>query len=330
MRDEIRRKCENLIDNRDSMKEVFSWESGMIWLAAAAIYTAKDQTVESDKLKFCKGLIKEQTGIFSNFRGNVRCAVAAMLAISENPEQMLADGLEVHKMLKNGMRDSAYLPLAAMTIARLAERKDYEEVVEKTKEIYDEIKKNHPFLTSNEDSAFCAMMALSEKSAEELVSEAERCYRFLNENARYPKNAVQSLSHVLAICDGTPEEKCEKTIELYETLQAYGMKYGKDYELPTLGVLAMEHEDYEALAEEMKEVDTWLSKQKGFGVFGSISIKQRLMYAGMLLQNKKEQGVLSESAALQSTLAILVAQEAAMMAMLAASTAATVNAANNS
>ena len=92
----------------------------------------------------------------------------------------------------------------------------------------------------------------------------------------------------------------------------------------------MEHEDYEALAEEMKEVDTWLSKQKGFGVFGSISIKQRLMYAGMLLQNKKEQGVLSESAALQSTLAILVAQEAAMMAMMAASTAATVNAANNS
>lgn len=34
----------------------------------------------------------------------------------------------------------------------------------------------------------------------------------------------------------------------------------------------------------MIEIDNWLSKQKGFGVWSGITLKQRLMYAGILAQ----------------------------------------------
>lgn len=329
MRDEVKARCESMIANRDTLQKVFGWGTGILWVTGACMFAMKGKTAEAERLKQCRDMIKEKTGIFSGFRGNAKSLITATLALGHNPEGTLENGLTVYKMLKQKMWDSSYLPMVAMSIARLAAKERYEEIVEKTKLIYDLIKKEHPFLTSAEDSSFCALLALSEKSAEELVTEAETCYQYLTKHTGFPKNSVQSLSHVLALCDGLPEEKCEKTKELYEILKARGSKYGTTYELPMLGVLAMKNHDFEALAEELAEVSSWLSKQKGFGFWGSVTTKQRLMFAGMLLQEQEEQNELSETTLIQSAVAIVVAQEAAMLAMMSASTAAAVTAANS-
>ncbi len=329
MRDEVRRRCELLIQNRDTMNAAFKWGNSLLNLSAAYMITAKEKRTDVTTLKQCKDLIKEKTSTFSNFKGNANCAITAMLAVSPNADLLLADGMRIHEMLKTKLRDSAYLPMAAMSIARLVSLERQEEIVSKTKEIYDRIKKEHPFLTSAEDSSFCALLALSEKSVEELVTEAEACYRFLTEHTRYPKNSVQSLSHVLALYDGTVEEKCEKVMALYETLKACGLKYGTNYELPMLGILAMTSNNYEELAEEMIEVSTWLSKQKGFGLWGYVSVRQRLMLAGMLLQEQEGQNEVSETALIQSSIATVVAQQAAMLAIMMSSTAAATSAANS-
>ena len=328
MRDEVRRRCELLIQNRDTLNEAFKWGNGLLNLSAAYMITAKDKQTDVARLKQCKDLVKAKTSMFSSLTGNAPCAITAMLAVSPDAELLLADGMRVHEMLKAKLRDSAYLPMAAMSVARLVPLERQEEVVTKTKEIYDRIKKEHPFLTSAEDSSFCALLALSEKSVEELVTEAECCYRFLTEHTRYPKNSVQSLSHVLALYEGDAEEKCKKVMELYDTLKACGLKYGTNYELPMLGILAMTNHDYEALAEEMTEVSTWLSKQKGFGFWGYVTVKQRLMLAGMLLQ-EQERNEVTETALLQSSIATVVAQQAAMISVMAASTAAAASAASS-
>ncbi len=329
MRDEVRRRCELLIQNRDTMNEAFKWGNSLLNLSAAYMITSKERRTDVATLKQCKDLIKEKTSTFSNFKGNANCAITAMLAVSLNAELLLADGMRVHEMFKTKLRDSAYLPMASMSVARLVSLERQEEIVDKTKEIYDRIKKEHPFLTSAEDSSFCALLALSEKSVEELVTEAEACYRFLTEHTRYQKNSVQSLSHVLALYDGTAEEKCEKVMELYETLKACGLKYGTNYELPMLGILAMTNKNYEALAEELAEVSTWLSKQKGFGFWGYVSVRQRLMFAGMLLQEREEQNAVSETALIQSSIATVVAQQAAMISIMAASSAAAASVASS-
>lgn len=326
MRDEVRRRCELLIQNRDTMNEAFKWGSNLLNLSAAYMITTKEKSANVAKLKECKDLIKERTGALSNFRGNSICSVTAMLSVSESAERLLEGGLQAHRMLKEKLRDSAYLPMAAMSVARFAPKEKYEELVDRTKEIYDRIKKEHPFLTSGEDCSFCTLLAMSEKSVEELVTDAEACYRFLTEHTRYPKNSVQSLSHVLALYEGTVEEKCEKVMELYDTLKACGLKYGTNYELPMLGILAMTNQDYEALAEELAEVSTWLSKQKGFGFWGYVSVRQRLMFAGMLLQ---EQSDVSETALMQSSIATVIAQQAAMLSVMVATSAAATTAANS-
>lgn len=215
-----------------------------------------------------------------------------------------------------------------MSIAQIAQPYQYEHIVNRTRVIYNRMKSEHPFLTSSEDSAFCALAALSEKSDDELIADMENCYRKLNSKF-FSSNAVQSLSHVLALCDGTVEEKCGRTLELFDGLKVAGRKYGTDYELSTLGVLAMSGVDLEKIVSDMIEIDDWLSGQRGFGFFGSITRKQRLMYAGILAQRDYINENTMQIAAVGSTIALILAQQAAVCATAAASAAATSNAGSN-
>lgn len=223
-------------------------------------------------------------------------------------------------MLKEEFFGSAYLPLTAMVIAQMAEPFDYERIVKRTRALYKEMKSEHPLLTSSEDSSFAALLSLSERDDSTLLSEAQRCYELLKPQF-FSGNAVQSLSHVLALGDGRAEEKCSRTLLLYDRLKERGYKYGTDYELPTLGVLALSESDLMEIVTEMTDTDDFLAKQKGLGNW-SIGRKQRLMYTGMLVQGEYVKTGSLETAAINGTISMIVAQQAAMCAAIAASTAA--------
>ena len=157
------------------------------------------------------------------------------------------------------------------------------------------MKAEHPFLTSGEDSSFCALSALSDRSDDDLISDMEACFKLLKPEF-FSGNAVQSLAHVLSLCEGTPEEKCRRTLELFNNLKAAGRKYGTEYELPTLGIFAMTDVDSGQIVQEMLEIDEW--------------------------QKEHIRADVVQTAAVNSTVALVVAQEAAMCAAVAASTAA--------
>lgn len=321
MTENMRRNCEQLIRSRDQIKNVFPWDGGLIHLACAGIYVMKGKEVDEGVLEQSKRLLKEKMGIFSNFRGTARSPIAAMMAVSCNPERTLDNGIAVYELLKKEFWSSPYLPLAAMVIAQLVESSNYDKVAGRTRRIYELMKAEHPFLTSGEDSSFCALSALSDRSDDDLISDMEACFKLLKPEF-FSGNAVQSLAHVLSLCEGTPEEKCRRTLELFNNLKAAGRKYGTEYELPTLGIFAMTDVDSGQIVQEMLEIDEWLSAQKGFGMLGSINKKQRLMYAGMLAQKEHIRADVVQTAAVNSTVALVVAQEAAMCAAVAASTAA--------
>ncbi|WP_334104599.1 DUF4003 family protein [Muricomes intestini] len=324
MNELTRKRCEQLIDNRDKVKSVFAWDGGLIQLCCAGIYSEKGKNVDVAELKRSKELLKEKVGIFSNFRGTACSPIASMLAVSGNPEGTLDKGLKVYELLKKEFWSSSYLPLAAMVLARMAEPYQYKQIAVRTREIYNRMKAEHPFLTSGEDSALCALMALSEKTDDELIEDIESCYQILKGNF-LTANSVQSLSHVLALYEGTAQEKCDRTMALFYKLKESGRKYGTEYELPTLGVLAMTGADLDEVVLEMAQIDDWLSGQKGFGLFGSVTRKQRLMYAGILAEKDYIEDSTLQTAAVNGTIAVIIAQEAAMCAAIAASSAAAAN-----
>ncbi len=320
MKKELEKRCQQFIENRDKIKEVFVWNGGLIHLACAAIFTANNKTADIQLLFSSKQLLKQQVGPFSNFRNTAQAAMISMLAVSDYPGEYLEEGLDVYAALKKRFWSSTHLALAAMVIAQLTEKIEYMGIVERTRSIYDRMKSEHPFLTGSDDSAYCALMALSDKSDDVLLEDAQIIYTTLKEHF-FSANAVQSLSHVLALAEGEIEKKVERTIELYRQLKMRGYKYGTSYELPTLGVLALGEQNITELVEEMIEVDTWLSKQKGFGFFGGVTNKQRLMYAGMLVGYQEDNDKMLQTATLNSTVSIIIAQQAAMMAAIAAGSA---------
>lgn len=316
-----------LIQNRDTIRDVFPWESGQICLASAVIHTMKGKLADEKLLRESKKLIAKKVSAFSSFRGMVKVPTAVMVAVSGDLDGTLDKGLKVYEKLKKEFWQSSYLPLAAMMIAQMAEQERYDELAVRTRRLYDRMRNEHPFLTSSEDSPFCAMLALSERTDDRLIDDMEQCYQTLKPKFAYG-NALQSLSHVLALFDEPAALKCEKIMQLYQCLRDSGVKYGTNYELPSLGVLAMTNVPVKVIVQEMIEIDAWLAEQKGFGFWGGVTGKQRMMYAGMLAQKDYLEEMPLQAAALGGTMAMVIAQETALCAVLIASV--TVTAANSS
>jgi len=337
MKIELERLCERFIVNRDIVQKTFKLESTYLYPICAAILTQNNIDADAQSLKDCRDILRERVSIFSNFRSTAHLAMVAMLAAANDPRVKLTDALAMHDALKTHFMTNPYLPVVSMAMTELASRDQYGAIAARTKQIYTMIRSAHPFLTSGEDSVFAALLALSPMSDEEIIAETERCYELLKVDFSIG-NGVQSLSHVLALCDGRAEDKCFRTSELYEKLRERGCKYGKAYELGALGVLAMLPERTDVIADTVSEVDAWLKTQSGYGFFG-VGARQRLMHAGMLvstaalakdhltsLQAVPAQSAVSmvtaQQAAIQGTLSLLAAQQAAMCAAIAASTAA--------
>ena len=215
------------------------------------------------------------------------------------------------------------MPLVATIVAQMAEPAQYDSIVEKTGEIYQLMKKEHPFLTSSEDGPFAAMLAFTERNPQAMNDEVEKCYELLKPKF-FSGNAVQSLSHVLALGEGSAESKCSKFETMFDSLKANGYKYGTDYELATLGALSILDVDAKVAVEELIEVTDYLETQKGYGLLGYTK-KQRMMHAAMLVSStyvKKGDVPVMNSAAISGTIAMIAAQQAAMCAAIAASAAA--------
>lgn len=158
---------------------------------------------------------------------------------------------------------------------------------------------------------------------EALIAETEACYDRLKHRPFGTGQFTQTLSHVLALGEGSAQEKCDRTLALYGALKDRGRKYSTGHELGTLGLLTLVPGEVEALAEEVVEVDHFLSQQKGYGLMG-VGKAQRLMHGVMLTAGyilDQNQAVLG-AAAVSTTVSLIVAQEVALFTVVAAGSAA--------
>lgn len=324
MRVELQKLCLQFIQGRDVAKEAFAWESSYMPPICAGILADKKQDIGVDALKECKQKIKDKTGVFSNFRGMVIAPMACMLAVSEDAEKLFTDALGIYEELKKHFWSSSYLPLVSMIVAQMAEEEQYPHIVQKTKNIYELMKSEHPFLTSGEDGPFAAMLAFAECSSEAITGEVEKCYQLLKPKF-FSANAVQSLSQVLALGEGSADAKCRKLESLFDELKAKGYKYGTEYELATLGALSILPCDVNTLVQDIIEVSDYLKEQKGYNGFFGVGKRQRLMHSAMLVCKSyygQESNQLMNSAAISSAVAMIAAEQAALCAAIAATAAA--------
>ena len=319
--------CDSFIANRDAVKEAFKWDSSYLYPVCANIFCSHGAAADTEQLKQCRKVIEAQTGVFSNFRGNIRPALAAMLALGDQPEARMAQAVDYYALLKQEFWGSPHLALVSFLLTNLADRNQVAEKANRGKEIYRRMKKEHPFLTSSEDSVFAVLMAFSHKTDDELIQDMEACYSVLKTRFSIG-NEVQTVSHVLAMAEGAPEEKAGRVIDLYNALRDAGVKYGRYYELATLAALSITGAAIPDLVQEIQEVDAFLAEQKGYGILG-IDRKSRAMHAAMIVSDQYTAQEQVNTTAMTSTLTMLIAQQMAMCA-IAASCAASTAAASSS
>ena len=315
---QIESKCLGLIENYRALAEGNRMEFAEMVLACAGIYLAAGVKPDMDRVKECRKLLKNRAGIFSNFRGSDELLVRCKMALSDDP------GLYFEKVEKEYQSIRSFFSgeqtvLAAMI---LAEQGTAEGLAERTKQIYKEMKDAHPWLTSENDLPFAALMAVSGRDVSAVYAEAEEIYALLRKNLHADRDTLQMLSHILAIRDGRPDAKCEKVCALADGLKAARHSLGRGSRLAILGLLADSGLPADSLVERICETDDFLKQHKPFrGLFGVGRDCRRMFAVQMVQASLSGEERLSASAMMTASVELAIITMILMMIILSSITA---------
>ncbi|WP_127538383.1 DUF4003 family protein [Paenibacillus illinoisensis] len=316
-------RVELFVSNAQIIKKSFKWQNPMMHRLAALLYAGENKTADGEAIRQSHDLMKQNTNLFSVFRGNSAISIAAMLSLTTDQETKLADTLHVYDLMKQiKFRTSDFLAVAAYQIAAQAAPDQFQYTVERAKAFYDQMKAKHRFLTGQDDYIFAAMLALSDLDVESGVARMEQLYRELKPEFS-PGNSVQALTQVLVLGDDNPESSA-RVLALQEAFRKRSIRLDKTYTLSSLGVLSLLPVHQDTLVDQVQETFDWLRDQKGFGAW-SITKQELLLFSSALVAVQHVENL--RSGVLTTTLStsitnIIIAQQAAMASAAAASAAA--------
>ena len=327
----VQAKCDLLAENRDIINKGFMLEVSLVKVASALVYTEKDKAVDNVYLKECRGILRKSQGLFSDFRALNELMVSAKLAQQADPSAYMEEIAATYKKFHAGkLFGSRYMVLAAMNISDAGRFAEADSIVEKTKAIMKGMNKVHPFITSDEDTAFAVLLAMTDKSVEDILTELEETYQTLKKDFSFHDNAVYSLAQVLTMKGGAVADKCSRVVDIYDAFKRAGSKYGKEYEFASLGVLLGLTDNIDGMVNDIIEGAAYLKEKKGFGVL-DLNEKTRLMFTAILYAGiYGKDADIATASAFESTISMVIAEEIAFMIMMIGLSTTTATAANSS
>lgn len=316
-------KPELFAGNVQIIKKEFAMQNAQTKRMAALLYAQAGKTIDCAAIKECQRLIKQNTGIFSTFRGDMTICVATLLALSPNPQERFDEILKVYDLLKKAkFHASDFLVIAACQIAAQTEPSAYERVITRTRGFYDGMKTAHFFYTGEDDYIFAAMLGLSDVEVTSGIEQMEQLYGRLK-GEFWDNNSVQTLTQVLVL-GGSGESVIARLMELRDAMRAEKIKLDKTYTLPILGILALLPVDIQVMVHDLEETRKTLKEQKGLGAL-SVTGQELLLFAAAIIAGDYAGNIGGEviNAALNTSIAnIIMAQQMAMIAVVVSSSAA--------
>ena len=274
-------RLELFADNAQRIKKAFAWQNALVTRLAALLYTAEGKAADPEAIRAGQDLIKENTRMFSSFRGNSAITIATLLSLSGEQEPRLTNTLAVHELMKDSkFRTSDYLVVAAYQIAAHTPPDQYIRTVERAKAFYDGMKVRHRFLTGQDDYIFAAMLGISDIEVKRGVERMEELYAELKPEF-FSGNSVQALTQVLVLGEDTPEPAA-RVLALRDAFRAQGLRMDKEYTLSSLGVLSLLPYDQESIVNDVAGTFEFLRTQKGFGNW-SITKQELLLLSASLV-----------------------------------------------
>ena len=264
----VNNKVNLFLENNKALENVKgSWGMyGFQIKGNALTCTMKNQRVDTNRINLALDTIKNNTSVFSNFRGLNKLSTAITISLEENMEESLNEIIYIYNKLKNEFYNNQYLVLAAQVIFNARDRVNIDDAVKNTRVAYDYMKKHHRFLTGQEDIANAAIIATTSSNLEETFKEIEECYEYLKLNKISTSNNIQELSHILSLIDLPSREKCNSVLDMSYILKEKKVPL-KDCYVPMLGIVSFLSDNKKGFADNIAEVSMNLKNEKGFGNF---------------------------------------------------------------
>ena len=281
--DNISLFCKNFLEINKTLKQGALVSSG-----AALIYTSKQKEVSTINLINIKNEFKSRVSIFSSLRNSADSLIYASMD-ADGKEDSVDKVIKNYQILRKDFSSSYYLPLVAYLLVDQSE----EEVASfssKMKELYKKERKNHPFLTGEEDYGSLALMIKFSSDLDKTYASYISCYDLLKEKVKMPSNARQTTAMILALDDDSDEEKVNRFVEIYNALKNNKIRFGNDYFIPLLGISAIGKVNPDSYVEKIKTISTQLKNQPELkGIFGcKLDKGTRNVYACLLSLNGQE------------------------------------------
>ena len=320
MEELVKEKLDRLIDLFEQVSTQYKWEQSLTNHFTALTYTLNKKDFNKEKIEIVREHMKKTTGVFSYYRGTSKMILSALLACQyDNPEQEFNKILDYDKRMKEvGFKNSMYLPIANYALLATCKEEWVNTRINKAIELYKEMRKNHPWLTSGDDYPLAVLLADSDMSVHNIIDNMEECYKLLNENGFGKNNGLQFLSHILGFRQEENKIKVLRCKEIFDRLKENKLKvYSGGYAV--IGLLSILGEDGYGAVEQVIEIVKILKSTKKYKWLGK---ETHLFTAAALVSDVYIENMKSKKELIQTSIGISIS------ALIAAQTAATIAAAS--
>lgn len=274
-------KIQLLLNNSRELDGVGGFFTSNVFRKCNALtITLRNEKADAIKINQAIKIVKENSSVLSNFRGNNLLTIATTLSFQEDMNGSFKEIFSIYEKLKDKFFTNEYLVLAAIVIFNSRDRVSIDGAINNTRVVYDYMKSNHFFLTGSEDICAAAMIAVTSDNMERTLKETEDYYTALKYNGFFAGNNLQSLSHMLPLFSGNIEDNITKVINMDKALRINRVPL-KSYALPLLAVAAIIAKDVNVVAKEVKETSDLLKEEKGFG-FSLGSVIRNMIAVGIV------------------------------------------------
>ena len=281
---------ELLGSNRAVVAKSFKLEVDTDIANAALVWTmaGRQATVEEMRANFDH--LKRQASALSVERSMSKLALVSRMALSGDGAAYLAEVQRIFGKIMEGkkMQTSSRFGAAMLIANSTRTPEEADRLLERSQGIFARMSAEHPVITSDQDLMFAVIVAMSDRDDDELLSDAEECYKLLGDGYKLTEGR-QSMAHVLALSPLAPAEKVARVQQLRDALKQRKISVGwvSSQEYVTLALLALDERPVAEIADEMAELSKLIKKQKGFGSL-SATAGIRLLYAATISMSARQ------------------------------------------
>ncbi|MCW1928979.1 DUF4003 domain-containing protein [Bhargavaea beijingensis] len=305
------------------LTNLFSWTiDKRVLLSIAGIYALGEKEFDARRLREVADALKKRSGLFSPVRGQFHPLIAALLDASGEGAQELAENLfEKQEILRElGFRNTIHSYLAA-TLLPDEEREARREAIA-GKMLYDEMKRRHRFLTSDDDYTFAVLLGSQADHPSELADRMHRYYQDLKMHGFRFGNELQWMSQTITYGNAAYEESRSTTAsEIRGRLKSEGLKV-KPIHYPAIGLLTVFHVE-QSQVDRIVETAKTLSEMKLFRWYKEMALSAAIQSVLMEMTTGEQAAHIGIAASVEQVLR-------AQQAIMASSGAAAATAASSS